>query len=66
VPSKNHPKYQVRDRIQASISNPIYDAVIMAIVETTSGVDLHVAFGHDQVAVAHEGQVVPERYPRAK
>ena len=53
-------KHQVGDRIQASISNPIHEAVITAIVETTSGVNLHVAFGHDQVAIIHEWQVVPE------
>jgi len=53
-------KYRVGDRIQASISNQIHDAVITAIVRTTSGINLHVAFGHDQVAIIHEWQVVPE------
>jgi hypothetical protein len=36
MPKKDSPKYHVGDRIQASISNKIHDAVIMAIVETTA------------------------------
>jgi hypothetical protein len=60
MPSKNEPKYHVGDRIQVSISNKIYDAVIKAVIESTSGVRLNVSFGHDQVAIIHEWQVVPE------
>jgi len=61
MPKNDTPrKYQVGDQIQASISNKIYAAVITAITQTTSGVELLVAFGHDQVAIIHERQVVPE------
>ena len=60
MPKKDSPKYHVGDRIQASISNKIHDAVIKAVIESTSGFELTVAFGHDQVAIIHEWQVVPE------
>ena len=35
--------------------------MITAIVETTRGFNLNVAFGDDQVAIIHECQVVPGR-----
>jgi hypothetical protein len=60
MPSKNEPQYHVCDHLQASINNKICDAMITAIVETTSAVNLHVAFGHDQVAIIHEWEVVKE------
>jgi hypothetical protein len=63
MPKKYPPprKYQVGDHIQASISNKIYDAVIKSVIESTSGVRITVAFGHDQVAIIHEWQVVPDQ-----
>jgi len=58
MPSKK--EYKVGDRIQISVNNQIFDAVIRAVVEYTEGARLQVDFGHEQTALIHEWQVVKE------
>jgi len=58
MPSKR--TYKVGDRIQISVNNQIFDAVIRAVVEHTEGVRLQVDFGHEQTALIYDWQVVKE------
>jgi hypothetical protein len=53
-------KYKVGDRIQVSLNNQIFDAVIRAVVEDTDGLRLQVDFGYEQTALIYEWQVVKE------
>ena len=54
-------KYKVGDRVLVTLSGGrIVEATVKAVVDTTEGVRLQVAFGYDETALVYLWQIVEE------